>query len=98
MVMATRTTIRFPLGRVVATPGALKAIEESGGHPKEYLDRHASGDWGCVDAEDWKANDDALRTGARLLSAYKLRDNTKIWVITEAEPRAATTLLLPNEY
>jgi hypothetical protein len=44
------------------------------------------------------ANNEALKEGTRLLSAYMLRDGTtKIWVITEAD-RSATTILLPDEY
>jgi hypothetical protein len=29
--------------------------------------------------------------------AYRLRDGTKVWIITEAD-RASTTVLLPDEY
>jgi hypothetical protein len=44
-----------------------------------------------------KANAEALKEGLRLLSAYHLKDGTKIWVITEWD-RSATTVLLPEEY
>ena len=40
--------IRFPLGRVVATPGALSALEKAEQLPAEFLDRHVNGDWGEV--------------------------------------------------
>ena len=33
----------------------------------------------------------------RVLSAYLLDDETKIWIITEWD-RSATTILLPEEY
>jgi hypothetical protein len=36
----------LPLGRVVATPGALNLLLGAGGHPFDYLARHATGDWG----------------------------------------------------
>lgn len=36
----------FPLGQVVATPGALAALENAGQAPFEFLMRHACGDWG----------------------------------------------------
>ncbi len=49
------------------------------------------------DREDWLLNDHAVAHGTRLLSAYHLRDGTKVWIITEAD-RSATTLLLPDEY
>jgi hypothetical protein len=93
----------FKLGQVVATPGALEALERASQTPWEFLSLHVAGNWGAVDAEDAEANNQALKDGSRLLSAYILKDGkTKLWVITEAEDdngsRAATTLLLPDEY
>lgn len=88
---------RFSLGQVVATPGALHALEAAGQAPLAFLSRHQQGDWGVVGKADAQANDDALRSGERLLSAYLLKDGVKIWVITEAD-RSATTILLPDEY
>jgi hypothetical protein len=88
---------RFELGQLVATPGALAALDEAGTSPAELIGRHLQGDWGTVDKEDWAANDRALRDGERLLSAYMLETGTKVWVITEWD-RSATTLLLPSEY
>lgn len=89
--------IRFTLGRLVATPGALDALARTGENPLRYLARHATGDWGEVDADDQAANDQALVDGERLLSAYRLTDGTRLWIITEAD-RSASTLLLPEEY
>jgi hypothetical protein len=37
---------KLPLGRLVATPGALLALQESGQTPDIFLTRHAAGDWG----------------------------------------------------
>ena len=88
---------KFPFGILVATPGALDALERTGQSPLEFLSRHASGDWGEVCEADKKENDFSVRNGFRLLSAYRLRDGTKIWIITEAD-RSATTILLPEEY
>ena len=88
---------QFSLGQVVATPGALDALERTGQSPLEFLSRHASGDWGEVCEADKKENDFSVRNGFRLLSAYRLRDGTKNWIITEAD-RSATTILLPEEY
>ncbi|MBX9580551.1 MAG: hypothetical protein K2X87_09600 [Gemmataceae bacterium] len=51
-----------PLGRTVATPAALAAVS-----PPDIaaaLRRHASGDWGEVDADDRAANHDALKFGS----------------------------------
>lgn len=92
----------FKLGQVLATPGAIEALAQTGQSPWELLSRHLAGDWGVVDAGDKAANDQALRDGSRILSAYALNNGQKVWVITEATDdngnRAATTLLLPSEY
>jgi len=88
----------FPLGRVVATPGALAALETNGQPASAFLDRHASRDWGdALGEEDRAANDEALRIDERLLSAYYLRNGQKIWIITEWD-RSVSTVLLPSEY
>jgi hypothetical protein len=89
-------TAPLPLGRVLATPGALKLLVEAGGHPFEYLARHASGDWGELCAFDRRQNEVALRQGYRVLSSYPVGEG-KIWIVTEAD-RAVTTILLPEEY
>ena len=88
---------KFPLGEIVASPGALGALKGSEQSPFEFLSRHANGDWGDVDSEDWELNDRALSEGTRLLSAYRTQRDERIWVITEAD-RSVTTLLLPEEY
>ena len=100
--MKTMITPKFPLGAIVATPGAIEAMQESGQTPDFFLVWHIARDWGEVDAEDWRLNDEALKDGSRLFSAYRTLKGTKLWVITEATDdnghRAATTLLLPDEY
>ena len=94
---------RFPLGRIVATPGALEVCTRE--HLTACLYRHSRGDWGNVCKEDAASNDEAVREGSRILSAYPL-DSAKpckgygdncLWIITEAD-RSATTFLLPDEY
>jgi len=88
---------RFQLGQIVATPGALAAISESGERLASFLKRHVSGDWGDIAEEDRQENELSVAQGFRLLSAYRLSDGTKLWIITEAD-RSFTTLLLPSEY
>ena len=87
----------FQLGRIVATPGALRALEAAGQQPAEFLDRHVKGDWGELDDEDKRENEFSVRNGLRILSAYTTTAGEKIWIITEAD-RSATTILLPEEY
>ncbi len=88
---------RFRLGQVLATPGAMAAMERSGDSFCTFLQRHQGGDWGTVCPEDARMNDDALQSGGRLFSVYSLQDGATVWIITEAD-RASTTALLPDEY
>ena len=88
---------KFPLGRLVATPGALAALTESGQSPLEFVRRHQKGDWGEVPEEDRQENEFSVAHGFRLLSAYTLRTGVRLWIMTEAD-RSTTTLLLPEEY
>jgi hypothetical protein len=88
----------FPIGALVATPAALDAVT-SIGHldlATSLMRRHRDGDWGDLTSEDLRANDVALTTGGRLLSAYTV-GSLRLWVITEAD-RSATTFLLPSDY
>ena len=89
-------TAPLPLGRVVATPGALKLLMEAREHPFNYLARHATGDWGELCAFDRRQNQIALREGYRVLSSYPIGTES-VWIITEAD-RSITTILLPEEY
>jgi hypothetical protein len=88
---------KFSLGQVVATPGALAALQEAQDSLWPYLARHSNGDWGEVNSEDSAENELSLRDGFRLLSAYTITSGIKILVITERD-RSATTVLLPEEY
>lgn len=85
------------LGRVVATPGALRVLSEAEEDPLRLLARHVSGDWGELDAHDRRENERSLKNGWRVFSSYPLGDGSKVWVITEAD-RSVTTILLPQEY
>lgn len=91
------------LGMIVSTPSALDVCSLD--RITSCLALHATGDWGCIDAEDAQANNEALSSGERILSAYPI-DPAKpsegfgkntIWIITEAD-RSVTTILLPDDY
>ena len=94
----------FPLGRLVATRGA----RDTGLTLAQFLGlvaRHARGEWGHIDPEDFAINRIAVSEGDRILSAYPI-DPAKpcagygencLWIITEAD-RSVTTILLPDEY
>ena len=86
----------LPLGRVVATPGALKLLSEASEDLFGYLARHATGDWGELCSFDRRQNEIALREGLRVLSSYEVPAG-RVWIITEAD-RSVTSILLPEEY
>ena len=90
----------FPLGRVVATPGALKLLEKAGEDFCLLLARHRRGDWGKLDPHDRRENKLSLKRGWRILSSYPV-GNEKVWIIprpTDPTPlscsRASTDELL----
>lgn len=87
----------FSLGQIVATPGALRALQKAEQEPHEFLDRHVNGDWGEVAEEDKKENEFSVQHGFRVLSAYTTSAGDRIWLLTEAD-RSTTTFLLPEEY
>ena len=85
----------FPLGRIVITANAARAL-----HPadvQEAMLRHAFGDWGEVGRADWAENELALQEGERLFSVYRDRAQQRFYLITEAD-RSVTTCLLPEDY
>ena len=90
-----RRRVNFSLGRMVATPRALEVLTH--GDTFSALMRHARGDWGELDSEDWASNERALERGGRLFSAYRSAGGIKFWIITEAD-RSVTTVLLPEDY
>ncbi|MEI6197761.1 MAG: hypothetical protein WCS42_25890 [Verrucomicrobiota bacterium] len=90
--MAVQT---FQLGNVVITPNALGQLTPT--DIQRGLQRHQAGDWGELDEHDRQENDAALRTGLRLLSAYRAASGVTFWIISEAD-RNSTTLLMPDDY
>jgi len=94
-MLFAETSGRFVPGRLVATPTVLKAV------PREELltaySRHLCCDWGDVCPQDKQSNDRAVKNGERLFSVYHSKNETKFWIITEAD-RSATTVLLPEDY
>jgi len=92
----------FELGLVVATPGALALAEAGAFNPAELLERHQAGDWANLDAFDRRENERALRSGARIFSAYQTPQGGRVWIITEATDdagaRRSTCILLPEDY
>lgn len=91
--------VKFDPGRVLLTQAVQHLMEHAHLDPTPYLRRHFSGDWGELPDEDRKSNQRALTTRERLFSSYNINagDETRLWIITEAD-RCATTVLLPSDY
>ena len=87
----------FPLGQIVATPGALEILDQYAINAMDLIKRHQSGDWGNVPPSDAEENMSSVKNGWRILSSYPISDDQNLWIITEAD-RSVTTLLLPEEY
>jgi hypothetical protein len=93
--------MRFTLGEVVATPSAIRFLGEQRIDIFSLLLRHSHGDWGDLEAEDKTANERAVESGARILSAFETPKG-KVWVLTTAQDdygkRESTCVLLPSEH
>lgn len=88
------TRVPYEPGRLVMTPSVPENFE-----PVEVfraITRHLSCDWGDIGDADWRANDEAVRDGDRLVSVYRNRD-MRLLIVTEAD-RSATTVMLPSDY
>lgn len=86
----------FGLGRVVVTATCLQAVARvnPGGEVgaqlvlAPLLARHARGEWGDVDPADARINWAAVKNGSRILSAYTVCGDVKVWIITDGESDA----------
>jgi hypothetical protein len=93
--MIAKTQPKFPFDQIVATPGALEALQKAGQSAIEFLGRHAHGDWGEVCEEDQQLNDQALIDGSRLLSVYRTSLDEKLWIIT-GEQKSVVLVVAPR--
>ena len=90
---------KFKLGQVVTTASIAVDIADNKKFAKDVtaaLMRYTNCDWGDTCAEDAQINDEAVKSGDRILAAYDTCNGT-IWIITEWD-RSATTILYPEDY
>lgn len=95
--MTTTYALPFTLGQTVATPGAIEAMGRNRTPSRDLLRSHLRLEQGDLCDSDHKLNQRAVKEGFRVFSSFKLSDETRVWVITEAD-RSYTTILLPEEY
>ena len=87
----------FELGRISVTAGAQHVLRDSGQSADEFIQRHASGDWGDVSEETRRANQENLEVGGRLESVYHTAHAEKLLVVTEPD-RSLTSVMVPEEF
>jgi len=78
----------FPLGRLFATPEALKVTTQQ--EITDALQRHAAGDWGDGDKAE---NEAALKNEGEIVSSYRTESGCDVVVGTRSR-RAMTLVLL----
>lgn len=91
----------MPLGFVSVSEAAHVALSEHCVRPATLLRRHANCDWGNISLAAQQRNRKALRDGSRIHSAYRLPDQTCVWIITDIVPisrRFVTTIMCPEDY
>ncbi|SED35838.1 hypothetical protein SAMN02787142_3032 [Burkholderia sp. WP9] len=81
----------FRPGRLLVASDALTALHVNGIPVVNVLLRHVAGDWGTVSDDDRQQNDMSIAAGLRLISLYRLPDQTRILVVTEWD-RSSTTI------
>ncbi|WP_176331618.1 hypothetical protein [Burkholderia vietnamiensis] len=91
MYQPTRLKPLFHPGKLLVSHAALAALRTNGVPVISIVLRHIAGDWGIVSEDDKRQNDVSILAGLRLISIYRLPDQTRILVITEWD-RSNTTI------
>ncbi|HDR9240048.1 hypothetical protein [Burkholderia vietnamiensis] len=91
MFQPTRLKPLFHPGKLLVSYAALATLRTNGVPVISVVLRHIAGDWGVVSEDDKRQNDVSIATGLRLISIYRLPDQTRVLVITEWN-RAHTTI------
>ena len=91
MFQPTRLKPLFHPGKLLVAPAAIEALRSNSVPVISVVLRHIAGDWGVVSEDDKRQNDMSIATGLRLISIYRLPDQTRILVITEWD-RSNTTI------
>ncbi len=91
MNQPTRLKPLFRPGRLLVAPDVLTALRANGIPVVSVLLKHVAGDWGTVSDEDYEQHDLSISAGLRIISLYRLPDQSRILVITEWD-RSNTTI------
>jgi hypothetical protein len=90
----TASKYTVPVGEVLIVGTARSTLHHD--DVVEAVRSHAQGQWGSSNEADRKANNDALRNGAHLLSEFQDRSGQRFWVLTESDRRVSFVLLRPE--
>lgn len=82
---------KFGMGKVFSTNGAREKF--SAQEINSCLLRHKDGDWGDIDEQDAKTNNQSVAIGGMVLSRYAFGKRT-LYIITDPGHKI-TTVLLP---
>ena len=85
--------MRLPLGRIVISDFARRALTEADQDVEQFLARHQRGDWGEVDATGRNHNDHAAVHNLDVTSYYRLATGVILTITTEYD-RAVTRVEL----
>ena len=100
--MNETTKAKFHPGQIVATPGALEALQNAGQSPMSSSSGICPATGATSTTKIAASMTLPSSIGSRILSAYTTRKGERLWVITEAADdhgrRASSCLLLPSEY
>jgi len=96
--MTTAYRPLFKLGKCAMTHAAQSYLAECSLNPEVILRRHATGDWGDIPEEDGIVNDEAVKSGGRILSGYVICGNM-VYVLTAqiSKGDVRTVIALPGE-
>lgn len=85
---------RFQTGRILVSAGADKVLTQL--DTSIGLTRYCAGDWGALDAEACRANDQALIDRTGVLGSYRSLRGLPFYIITVPEQNY-TLIYLPSE-
>lgn len=91
MYEPTRLKPLFHPGKLLVSHAALATLRANSVPLISIVLRHIAGDWGIVSEDDKRQNDVSIPAGLRLISIYRMPDQTRILVITESD-RSKTTI------
>jgi hypothetical protein len=90
---------KFRIGETILSPGVRAIVDAdpiAAVSLNAFVRLHQNGNWGTVSSEQVSENERALQDGGPVRSIYALQSQT-IWIVTDAEPRDTTRVLLPEE-